>query len=502
MAQRKTLSLSRPRVAADELGYFRWGRVGEHVVITNEAGDFELLRPADFQRFLAGEIGAGDPLHQPLTAKAFIRGGDLDRVVTGLRDRKSFVGRGPHLHVAVTTLRCNQSCRYCHASRAPMDAQGQDMSIETASAMLDHALSTPSDVVNIELQGGEPTANWDVVKYLVTEGRRRNESIGKDLGFSLVSNFTLMSDEKAEFLVDHDVMVCTSLDGPQELHDWNRPWTKNASAYAEVRAWMDRFNSAWIDKGYAPRLWHVDALTTVTRKTFEHTRELVDLYVELGIRNIHLRPLNPFGFAQHAWKRIGYSIDEFLAFYEEALDYIIELNRQGVQIMEGTAALILGKMLTTHDPGYVDLQSPCGAGIGQVAYAPDGKLYPCDEARMLAADGDELFQIGELKGQPVSETLKHPTVRALAAASLQEAQPACHTCWNQPYCGVCPMNEYMTQGDIHGQRVNSRWCKRYLATSTLLLQRVADDRDGDGDLGPMFQRWIARRPRHDKELEP
>ena len=41
--------------------------------------------------------------------------------------RKRFLGYGPNLHVFVVTLRCNETCVYCHASRANMDAVHTDM---------------------------------------------------------------------------------------------------------------------------------------------------------------------------------------------------------------------------------------------------------------------------------------------------------------------------------------------------------------------------------------
>ena len=42
-------------------------------------------------------------------------------------------------------------------------------------------------------------------------------------------------------------------------------------------------------------------------------------------------------------------MEEWLDYYEWILDYILELNREGVQIMEGTAATFL-KLLTDTDP--------------------------------------------------------------------------------------------------------------------------------------------------------
>ena len=62
-------------------------------------------------------------------------------------------------------------------------------------------------------------------------------------------------------------------------------------------SWKVCLNQLYVDAGKDPELYHVDALMTTTRKSFDHWKELVDLYVSLGIRNIHIRPLNPFGFA-------------------------------------------------------------------------------------------------------------------------------------------------------------------------------------------------------------
>ena len=158
--------------------------------------------------------------------------------------------------------------------------------------------------------------------------------------------------ENADWLIDNGVLICTSLDGPESIHNWNRAWVGKGNAYEKVLYWMKYFNDGFVKQGKDPQLWHVDALMTTTKKTIANYKEVVDLYVDLGIRNIHLRPLNPFGFAQSTWKAIGYSWEEYVEFYTNALDYILELNRQGVQITEGTASTFLQKMLTPDDPKF------------------------------------------------------------------------------------------------------------------------------------------------------
>ncbi len=490
----RTISLRRLPLVEDKLAHFRYGKVAGRYLITNDMGAWHFLGEETFGDFMAGRIGSGHAEYAALNEKGFLREGfDIDRAAAQMQRKKRFVGQGPHLHIVITTLRCNQSCKYCHASRTNMDQVDTDMSLETAKQVVDLAMQSPSPYINFEFQGGEPTVNMAALRFIVEYSREKNKYENKQLEHSLVTNMTYMTEENAGWLIENEVLVCTSLDGPEELHNYNRTWRQGSNAYANVRKWIDYFNRRYVELGKDPQLWHVDALMTTSRKTFDHWKEVVDLYLELGMHTIFLRPLNPYGFALDTWKRIGYSVDEYLEFYKQAFDYIVQKNLEGKEIVEGTAATFLTKILTADDPNFVDILSPCGAGTGQVAYNYDGKIFTCDEARMTSAMGNDMFQIGEVDQTSYAEMHGHPTVRAMAVASLQDSLPSCDTCWNKPFCGVCPMHNYMTSGDIFGQRPNSPKCKEHYTIASVLFERLANDTDGS--LEKIFRRWTLTRPR-------
>ncbi|MEZ4226377.1 MAG: His-Xaa-Ser system radical SAM maturase HxsB [Polyangiaceae bacterium] len=490
----RTLSLRRLPLVEERLAHLRFGTVAGRRLVTNDMGKWHLLSEADFADLLAGKVAAGHPEYEALRDKGFLRDGfDLEQAAEQMRRKKRFVGQGPHLHIVITTLRCNQSCKYCHASRTSMDRVDTDMSLETAKQVVDLAMQSPSPYINFEFQGGEPTVNMAALRFIVEYSREKNKYENKELAHSLVTNMTHMNEENAEWLIENGVLVCTSLDGPEELHNWNRTWHKDKSAYADVRRWIDYFNRRYVELGRDPQLWHVDALMTTSRKTFDHWKEVVDLYLELGMHTIFLRPLNPYGFALDTWQRIGYSVDEYLEFYKRTFDYIVQKNLEGRELVEGTAATFLTKILTEDDPNFVDILSPCGAGTGQVAYNYDGKIFTCDEARMTSAMGNDMFQIGESATSGYAQVQGHPTVRAMAMASLQDSLPGCNTCWNKPFCGVCPMHNYMSQADIFGQRPNSPKCKEHYTIASVLFERLAADTDGT--LEKIFRRWTLTRPR-------
>lgn len=490
VSDRAPLSDLRP----EALGPLRFGDLDDQVLLSNDVGQWILLDRPDFIRLVRGQLSAEHPRHAELVERGMLREGlDAHDLARRLRRKKAALGIGTHLHILVLTLRCNHACGYCHASHAGMAAQDLDMSAQTARRSVDLALQSPAGLITIELQGGEPLANWPVVVELIRYGRERSQALGRELRFNLVSNLSLMDEEKLQVLVAPDIGVCTSLDGPADLHDHNRRLVGGASSYAQVVHWLGRFRQAYADRGWDPRQFRVEALSTVTRASLGRVKDIVDTYLALGLPALHVRGLNPYGFAESAWARIGTSTDELLAFHGEVLDEILDRIRHGADLREQTAATFLTKLLTPDDPNHLDLRSPCGAGTGQLAYDYDGQVYTCDEGRMLARMGDPAFRLGDVEDAQMGELVGHPTVRAMAVASTLEALPGCNHCVYQPWCGVCPVHTWRTQGDLFGQRPRSELCKLHQGQIELLLRRLRDD--PDGHTGRVFTRWTLNQPR-------
>lgn len=472
--------------------FFRFRKVDGDYVVTNAQGDFVILTAAEFKAFGEGTVARDSELWGRLARGNFIRSEfDVPAAVERLKRRKQFLHGGPNLHMLVVTLRCNETCVYCHASRADMDAVSTDMSKETAEKAVDLILQSPSPFITIEFQGGEPLVNYPVLQHAIEYARERNSGIGKRLEFTMVSNLALMTEEKLAWLLDRKVQICTSIDGPEHLHDKQRKLVAS-SAFKAAVYWIDRINKAYLERGLDPSLYHVEALLTTTREALSYPREIVDTYAALGCRAIYLRPVDPFGFAARTGAKVGYASEEFLAFYRAALDHVIALNAQGTQMIERFAAIFLTKILTDSDPNFLDIRSPCGAGIGQVTYNHDGSIYTCDEGRMLADAGDPMFRIGHVKDATYRSVVGHPTVRALTIASNLDAQPGCSQCVYRPYCGVCPVYNHAAQGDIHGRMRESRWCETHMGILDLLFEKLTR---GDEATVKTLTRWTTTRPR-------
>src|SRR5262249_40139490 len=124
----------------------------------------------------------------------------------------------------------------------------------------------------------------------------------------------------------------------------------------------------------------VAALMTTTQLSLQHPLEIIDEYVRQSFHTIFLRPISPYGFAIRSRHKTGYETEAFLDFYRKGLNHILELNREGYSLVEIYTAILLQKILTPDGTGYVDLQSPAGAGLSVLVYNYNGDVYATDEA--------------------------------------------------------------------------------------------------------------------------
>lgn len=480
----------RPRAGTQ--AFFRWRPVAGKILLTSLEGNWLLVEPDEFKAFIEGHVPEDSDLHARLKAQNLLRAHfDVRAAAERIRARKSFLAQGPNLHILVVTLRCNETCAYCHASRANMDQTDTDMSRETAERAIDLVFRSPSPFVTIEFQGGEPLVNFDVVKHAIAYASDKNRSAGKRVQFTMVSNFSLLDDAKLEYLLEHRVQLCTSIDGPEKLHNAQRK-LPTQDAHQRAVHWIRRINEAYTSAGLDPTLYHVEALLTTTRDTLPLWKEVVDTYVGLGCKALFLRPIDPFGFADRTRRRLEYPRADYMQFYRNAVDYMLELNRQGVQVLERYAAIFLTKILRGHDPNFLDLRSPSGAGIGALAYNYDGKVFTCDEGRMLHEMGDDTFLLGDVHSNTWRELVGHETVRAMALASNLDGQPDCVHCTYQPYCGTIPTFNHKNQGSIFGRMRESSVCHVHKGIQDFLFEKLAA---ADASTLEIFDRWTTNRER-------
>ncbi len=452
---------------------FNSAKINDKYLVTNMMGCWDALNEQEFRQLPSLQVLQGGPLFDRLLQRGLIVDADNVRhVIDGYRSLNANLFTDTSLHIAVVTKRCNLRCTYCHAEGG---ASSEDMSIETAARVLQYLFDVRNNSVTLEFQGGEPLLNWPAVKFM-TEHARKFNTLGKNLNIVLVTNMMLMDDEKMQFLAEHNVSVCTSLDGPADIHDKNRVDVHGRGSHAQVVEKVERFAKKFGRK--------VHMLPTITRHSLAHPERIIDEYVRLGQGEIALRPVNRIGYACSSWEDIGYTAEEFNMFYSRAMAYIMKLNASGSYLSERMARTILTKVLLKKDPGYVDMMNPCGAGRTVMAYAPDGGCYPTDEARML---GDDIFRLGNINNESYDSMLNKENLLFLLSAGYSDL-------WNyrsvySPWLGVDPVVNYAMEKNVvfkGNSRLQQVLTHQFKTVFTYLL--------GSNKHAEILQRWVQGAP--------
>ncbi len=441
-------------------------RVGEKTLVTSDSGEFAWMSHGDYKRYLDGKVTDDEALGKELGGKDLLRDRlDFGRLTERWADRFLLRWPGPSVHTIVVTRRCNLKCVYCHASVVGEHDLSTDMSVETAKSAVDLIFQSANPELTIEFQGGEPLLNWPVVKFVVDYAKLKNEKAKRIMHFGLISNFSLLDDAKLDWLISRGVSFCTSLDGPADLHDANRLWlggAAHAAAYGRLKDIQARRKAgAKID---AP-----NAICTVSKLSLGRAEAIVDQVVELGLERVQLGPIDPIGFARRAWDKVGYEPAEFAAFYGRALDRIIELNKKGVKAYEKMAMVLLLRVLRGEHWRF-----PYADAVARLAYDWDGAVYTAEDGRLLAADGDPFFKIGQVGEATLGSLLDHPLSRAGLLASQALSQPMCGQCAYAPYCTVQPVHNHATQGSLWGRMPDNRWCATIMGVFDEIFKRLDD----------------------------
>ncbi|PTX05513.1 His-Xaa-Ser system radical SAM maturase HxsB [Achromobacter mucicolens] len=455
--------------------------IGDNRVAISGSGDYLFLSVEHAQLLMSGRISQLPlPLQADLKAGFFIGSrdglGSRRLLVSRQSARRETVTGGASLHVIVPTLLCEHSCQYCQVSRSLSDS-GYSMSQTDLFAACDSVFESEAQALTVEFQGGDPLLRFDLVEAAIRRIHDRNATEKRALRFVIASTLHQLTPEICDFLAKYGVFLSTSIDGPAKLHNRNRPCS-GRNAYERT---LEGIKLARAKLGHDA----VSALMTTTKASLSYPEAIVDEYVDLGFQDVFIRPLSSYGFAKRNQTLLGYRPEQFSAFYTRALDRVLHWNRKGVELREVYASIILNKILSPFDSGYVDLQSPTGAGQSVLVYNYDGYVYPSDEARMLAETGDTSFRLGPI-GSGMSTIQRSGVFQRMVNASLVERMEGCQTCAYQNFCAPNPVDAQAQFGNMETPSVETEHCHRHQWLFDYFFTLL---KDADGDLLDLFHAW-------------
>jgi uncharacterized protein len=452
------------------LNSHRIKKFGNNILLVTDQGSWVALSKKEYAILIRGE--AKGVFLTNLESKGIIlTQSNVDSVLELQRRRSAFLDFSTALHIIVPTLNCNHQCVYCHSS-AKCDSNPDDkMSRETADKILDYIFQTPTKPIKIEFQGGETLLSYDMIKYIVERAIEKKKIHHKNIEFCLVTNLTLIDEEMIEWIANNDIKITTSLDGPKKIHDHNRKYANGQGSYDILNEKITLCRKQGINLG---------ALMVTTKYSMTDPNGIVDEYVRQGFRTVQIKFLNKLGFAEKEWDQIGYTPEEYIKFWKKCLDRIVTHNANGNVIVEVLTYIVLNKILSDTEPGFLDFRSPCGAVIGQTAYDHEGNIYPCDEAR-----AHEEFILGNVAKHNQKEIIQSSQAQSIIKASINDTL-YCDTCIYKPYCGTCPVMNFSEEGNVIPKISKNYRCKIFKAIFDHIFTMMMTDKT----YRKVFQNWV------------
>jgi len=150
------------------------------------------------------------------------------------------------------TNQCNMRCKYCAFSgkyKYQRSHGNRQISREIAMRAVDYFIenSDKFETPDVTFYGGEPFLRFDLFKEIVEYVKSHH----KAFHFSLTTNGTLLDNEKiCAFLIENEISINVSLDGPQDIHDRNRVMVDGRGSFDRIIENLSRI------KDYAPSYFY------------------------------------------------------------------------------------------------------------------------------------------------------------------------------------------------------------------------------------------------------
>ena len=333
------------------------------------------------------------------------------------------------LDIALST-RCNLRCPFCYLGHGgKQEKPNLAFTMHCVKWFLGQCSSVPPDKKRlINIYGGEPLLEWDTLVRFVEETHKIARCA---LSFSVVTNGTLLSEERLEWMLRNKIRPQFSIDGCPTVQDAQRltPTGKGTSdRIAQVLRLVSR------------KMPGTTIRATVTPDAVPHLLETVKYFHEaFGFRKI---------MAVHA---SGYpwtpdDLERYRTALFEVADYMISLAQRKDPIFltlypfERGCRGFLESAVTGGHQG-------CGAGRSMVAVDMAGNLWPCH--RFCGGEWDSPWRLGSVFSGVTNRMFKNLVE---ITDCRDTARPECKLCNAQLACvGHC-MWESMERDGANASR--------------------------------------------------
>lgn len=371
----------------------------------------------------------------------------------------------------VLTSGCNLTCSYCFQNAK----SGRRMTWSTAHRAIDTLLASREDEVELAFYGGEPLIQLDLIRRAVrfVESNRRPDL---KVGYSTITNGTLIAEEEAEFLAVHNFKVQLSIDGVPAVQS-----LRGEGTFEILDALLDRLSRDH-------RRWFADRITvsaTVLPTTVGHLADSVEYFLDKGVEAIQF---SPGAMDTSSWRLE--QIDELEEQFERIFDMTLRHYRR-------TGQIAVECLRSSAEPRRrVQPHAMCNVeSAEELTVDVDGDVYGC---AMFAESFQEFpsdflssrmsnLRLGELSEPDLSNRMTSYSDVVTQAEIFHNRDEKhsgyaeCRSCEFLDHCFVCPVTIGQIPGNTDPHRIPD-----FLCAFNLVSNRFREKLAGE----PGWLQWI------------
>ena len=314
---------------------------------------------------------------------------------------------------------CNLDCQYCFVNKTYKKSK---LNFSVLKKTIDLFLNYPGEKKTINFTGGEPLLEYSLLKRIYPYVLKRAKERGIYLDMSVVTNGTLLSQNRARFFEKNQTITKISIDGNKKTHDLNRPFKKNLqkSSFQEIVNNLKNFKQKDKLKLYGSLVF--------TPQTVNSLFKNIKFIQRLGFPYIEFYP-------------------DMYAFWSKKT--LIDLKKQLAQFTSYYISLFLKKKeKSIFKNSLLDSIVNKTEVIGtkemlcrKIHLALDGNFYFCDKVFSLPVPKRKKYIIGNVQ-EGVDNQKRLALISQFRERVLKLIGERCRDCPHQEYC-FCPIGHYL-----------------------------------------------------------
>ncbi len=320
----------------------------------------------------------------------------------------------PHEVTLFLTSRCNLRCRYCYADAG---IKKIDMPLEIAKAAIDYVAASAGILGHDSFAvgfhgGGEPTVAWSLLVACCEYARSIAEKKGLNLELFAATN-GVFTPAKRQYIAQTFKTVNISLDGPEDIQNYNRPMRSGRGSYQAIKDTLEYFDKTGLYYGIR---------ATVTAATIDRIEEIAEhLCKTFRPAYLHIEPAWFCGRCLTTQESPPED-DQFIAGFRRAkavgAAYGRDIHYSGARLDVLTCKF-------------------CGAPGDSFTVLPEGIVTSCYEITEMTDPRAAIFHYGKYDPETKTFQFNQERIEALKKLSVENL-PFCDDCFCRWHCaGDC-----------------------------------------------------------------